>query len=38
MKKLTPDQRGFIPMLICILLVIGAIIYVAFTRVLNSPH
>jgi len=30
------DQSGFIPMLITILLIVGAIIYIAYTRVLHA--
>lgn len=30
-----PNQNGFIPMLIIFLLVIAAVIYLAFTQVLN---
>jgi len=33
MKK--SDQQGFIPMLIVFLLVIGAVIYLAFTQVIR---
>lgn len=30
------DQSGFIPLLITILLIIGAFIYLAYTRVLHA--
>lgn len=33
MKSISKNQAGFIPMMICILLVIAAIIYFAYTRV-----
>jgi hypothetical protein len=33
MALMPRNQNGFIPMIICILLVIGALIYVAYSRV-----
>jgi hypothetical protein len=34
MKKLTVNQRGFIPLLICVLLVVGGIVFLVYTRVI----
>jgi hypothetical protein len=36
MNKLSTNQNGFIPMLIGILLIVLAIIYIAYTRVLHA--
>jgi hypothetical protein len=33
MKKLMPNQQGFIPLLILVLLVVGAVIVIAYLRV-----
>lgn len=45
MKKLTKsvaaaplNQEGFIPMIICLILIVGIIIYFAFTRVLKAQN
>jgi hypothetical protein len=38
MQRQPLDQSGFIPMLITILLVVGALIYVAYTRVLHANN
>jgi predicted transporter len=36
MKKLVPNQEGFIPMLLAILFVVGAIIVLAYLRVSSA--
>jgi hypothetical protein len=36
MKRRPLDQSGFIPMLITILLIVAALIYFAYTRVLHA--
>lgn len=36
MKRKPLDQSGFIPLLITILLIVGALIYIAYTRVLHA--
>lgn len=36
MKKLVPNQEGFIPMLLAILFVVGTIIVFAYLRVSNA--
>ena len=38
MLKLKNDQRGLIPLLVCILGVVGAIMYFAFIRVAKIKH
>ena len=38
MKRLIPNQQGLIPILICILLVLAAVIYVAYQRVASVQH
>jgi hypothetical protein len=38
MKRRPLDQAGFVPMLITILLVVGALIYLAYTRVLHANN
>jgi hypothetical protein len=38
MKKLKTSQAGFIPMMICILAVIVAIIYFAYHHVQQAQH
>jgi hypothetical protein len=36
MKRAPLNQNGFIPMLLMILAIVVAVIYVAYTRVLNA--
>jgi hypothetical protein len=36
MKRQRPDQSGFIPLLVAILVIVLVIIYVAYTKVLHS--
>lgn len=36
MKKLSSNQSGFIPMLISILLIVVAVIYIAYIRVKHA--
>lgn len=36
MKRKPLDQSGFIPLLITILLIVAALIYVAYSRVMNA--
>lgn len=38
MKHKRLNQTGFIPMMICIVLIIGGLIYLAYTRVLHAQH
>lgn len=38
MKRKPLAQTGFIPMLIMILLIVGALIYVAYSRVLQAQN
>jgi len=38
MKRLRHNQTGFIPLLIIILIVIAALVYVAYTRVLHAQQ
>ncbi|HVS58685.1 MAG TPA: hypothetical protein VHD60_03025 [Candidatus Saccharimonadales bacterium] len=38
MPKLRTNQEGFIPLLIAVLLVVTAVIYLAYTRVLHAQH
>lgn len=38
MKKLTPNQQGFIPLMITILIIVAVIIYLAYTRVLHAQN
>jgi cell division protein FtsL len=36
MKKLTPNEQGFIPMMITIVVIVVAVIYFVYTRVLHA--
>lgn len=36
MKNKRLDQNGFIPLLIAILIIVGVIVYLAYTRVLHA--
>jgi len=36
MKSETPNEAGFLPLLIAILLIVAAIIYLVYTRVLHA--
>lgn len=36
MKNKQLDQTGFIPLLILILLIVAAVVYLAYSRVLNA--
>jgi hypothetical protein len=38
MKSVSGNERGFIPMIICILIVIGAIIYFAYQQVASAQQ
>jgi hypothetical protein len=38
MKKLMPNQQGFIPMMICIFTVIIGVIYLCYRVVANGQH
>jgi sorbitol-specific phosphotransferase system component IIC len=38
MANLKRNESGLIPLLICVLLVIGAIIYFAYIRVAQAQH
>ncbi len=38
MKKLMPNQEGFIPMMICIVLIIAAIVYLCYHVVAKAQH
>jgi hypothetical protein len=38
MKRQKLDQAGLIPLLVTVLLVVVALIYLAYTRVLNAQH
>jgi hypothetical protein len=36
MKRLRHDQAGFIPLLIAVLIIVAALVYLAYTRVLHA--
>lgn len=38
MKRTSFDQKGFIPLLLTILLIVAGIIYLIFTRVMNASN
>jgi len=38
MKPKSLDQSGFVPMLVTILLIVAAIIFFVYTRVLHAQH
>ncbi len=38
MRSLKNDQNGFVPMLICLVLIIAAVLYFSYEHVVRAQH